>query len=502
MRNCLELFERTANLFPQKQAVVEADNSLTFLELKNKAHQIAAAIDQGLINQPIAIFLPKSAESVASFLGVLYSANFYVPLDVKSPIDRTKKIIHDLNPKIIITNSDFETRLVESSELAKYIILNIDNVGERQFDYTIDRIEKVIDTDPLYCIFTSGSTGSPKGVLISHRSVLDYISWAIETYGINEKSVIGNQAPFYFDNSILDIYLMFFTGARLVIISHVNFSFPHRLIEYLNEKKVNFIFWVPSAMTNVLTFDIFKNVRPKYLNKILFAGEVMPIKTLNYWRSHLKNALFSNLYGPTEITVACTFYIVDRDFTDWDSLPIGLPCRNTNIIVLNDENRRVTKDEVGELCVRGTSLALGYWNDFEKTNNAFIQNPLNKKHPELIYRTGDRVKYNDRGELMFLGREDFLIKHMGHRIELGEIEQITISLKGISNACALYDHDNSKINLFYQSDINISDSNVKQELTQLLPKYMIPSKIIKLGSLPLNRNGKVDREKLKRKHLD
>jgi non-ribosomal peptide synthetase component F len=273
------------------------------------------------------------------------------------------------------------------------------------------------------------------------------------------------------------------------------FSFPVKLIEYLNEKKISIIFWVPSAICLVANLRAFQAIIPQYLKKILFAGEVMPNKQLNIWRKHIPDALYANLYGPTEITVDCIYYIVDREFRDDEPLPIGFPCRNSDILILNEHNKLVGIDEAGEICVRGTSLALGYYNNPEKTAEVFVQNPLNKSYPEIIYRTGDIAKYNTRGEIIYLSRKDFQIKHMGHRIELGEIETAVSSLEKITLCCCLYDLVKSKIILFYQGD---TDKNyIIEEIKPLLPSYMIPNKFIQTNEMPLNINGKIDRLKLK-----
>ena len=196
-------------------------------------------------------------------------------------------------------------------------------------------MEKQIDTDPVYSIFTSGSTGIPKGVVVSHRGVIDYIDWAIETFHIDSTSVIGNQAPFYFDNSTLDIYLMYATGATLNIIPDTFFAFPAKLVEYLDEKKITFVFWVPFVLVNMANFKILDSRKPQYLRDVFFAGEVMPNKHLNYWRRNMPECRYVNLYGPTEITVDCTYYTVEREFNDDEPLPIGFPCKNSDVLILN-----------------------------------------------------------------------------------------------------------------------------------------------------------------------
>jgi non-ribosomal peptide synthetase component F len=268
------------------------------------------------------------------------------------------------------------------------------------------------------------------------------------------------------------------------------------LLEYIRDNRINTIFWVPSALIVVSKLKAFRNVDlTGILKRVLFCGEVMPNKQLNIWRKYLPDLTYANLYGPTEITDACTYYIVDREFADDEPLPIGIPMKNTDILVLNDEDKPVSGDEVGELCVRGTSLAMGYYNNPEKTQAAFVQNPLNTAVPETIYRTGDLVKYNEYGEIIYLSRKDFQIKHLGHRIELGEIETAVSSFEEVTLCCCLYDEKRQKIVLFV--DIDIDRDTVRNRLLSMIPEYMIPGKVIYMDDMPINANGKIDRVKLK-----
>lgn len=356
---------------------------------------------------------------------------------------------------------------------------------------------KIIDSDPCYIMYTSGSTGIPKGVVISQRGVIDYIEWAISCLMIDEKEVIGNQSPLYFDNSTLDIYLSWATGATLHLIPEELFTFPAQLIEYLEKRKITFIFFIPSVLVNVSKLKLLSPNRLPMLKKIIFAGEVMPTKHLAYWQKNLQDRLYVNLYGPTEITVDCTYFIVDRIYQPHESLPIGFPRHNMSISILNDKGHPVKAGEKGELCVRGSSLALGYWNDRKKTKRAFVQNPFQKNYIAQIYRTGDICYQNERGEIIFVGRKDSQIKHMGYRIELGEIEAAAKVLPEIDNCYALYNEEKQEITFFYEGNRDISVDEFRKLLSQYLPHYMVPKKIYYLESLPISPNGKIDRIALK-----
>ena len=222
----------------------------------------------------------------------------------------------------------------------------------------------------------------------------------------------------------------------------------------------------------------------------------MPTKQLNVWRRYLPNASYTNLYGPTEITDVCTYYTLNREFGDDEPLPIGWPCRNTEILILNDENQLVGDGEIGELCIRGRALAMGYYNDWEKSEVGFVQNPLNSAFRDLIYRSGDIVKYNQYGEIEYLGRKDFQIKHRGYRIDLGEIETASGLIENIERCACAYNEKKSEIVMFYVG--NVESEEIAKILESKIPHYMIPKRFVKKSTLPLNANGKINRLELKK----
>ncbi len=492
-----DYLDQSAKKFPDKMAFADSKREVTFTQVRDEAHQIASAILlKKYCRSPVAVFLEKSVECIISFLGVAYSGNFYTPIDVKMPLKRIEKIIKTLQPVLILTDRVHSARAAEFSNPECEILCYEDILSIlAQQAFIEQRKRQMIDTDILYVLFTSGSTGVPKGVIIGHRSVIDYTEWVSNTFQIDETHVFGNQAPFYFDNSILDIYQTLKNAASMYIIPEQLFSFPIKLLEFLNEKKVNIIFWVPSALCLVANLKALKKRHVATLQKVLFAGEVMPNKQLNAWREEYETALFANLYGPTEITVDCAAYIVNREFADEEPLPIGTACENTQLFVLDEKDRLILDGRIGELCVRGTSLSYGYYNNQKKTSEVFVQNPLQKAYPEIIYRTGDLVRYNEFGELVYVARKDFQIKHMGHRIELGEIETIVSAFEGIEQNCCLYDVKKAKIVLFYTG--NLQTKELTERLKTSLPEYMLPSTKIKLEIMPLNLNGKIDRVRLK-----
>ena len=496
--NVLEWLEYSAKDKPEKIALLDEYEQLTFKEYHDKSLGIAEAIIKMGYGRkrPVVVFMEKSVKILVSFMGVAYSGNFYSPVDTEMPAARVNKILEVLRPELVITTKELEDVFKAFHYNGRFLLY--EETGEKEDSEEVrSAMNAIVDTDLLYVLFTSGSTGMPKGVCITHGSVIDYIDWVTETFEITMADAFGNQAPFYFDNSILDIYSTMKTGAALHIIPQKLFSQPVLLLEYLKKNEINTIFWVPSALIVISKLKALRNVdMTGVLKRVLFCGEVMPNKQLNIWRRFLPDAVFANLYGPTEITDACTYYIVDRDFEDDEPLPIGYPMRNTDILVLDEKDCPVTDvGIVGELCVRGRGLAKGYYGNVEKTQKAFVQNPLNDAYEEKIYRTGDLVKYNDRHELVYLSRKDFQIKHMGHRIELGEIETAVSALHGVALCCCMYDEKRSRIVLFVDKEMKKDEIN--RQLKKTIPEYMLPGKVFVIEEMPINANGKIDRTKLK-----
>ena len=377
MKNVLELLERTAARLPRQTAFADQQCSYDYQTVVNIAESVGSALAaNGDRNCPVAVLMERGAPCLVTLMGVLYSGNFYVVLDPEMPAERVNKILRTLQPTALICDEahkddpaglDYNGKVYSAEALA---------AGQAQPELLQTVRRRMIDTDPAYAIFTSGSTGNPKGVVVNHRSVLAYSAWAADTFGISEKTIFGNQTPFYFSMSVTDIYATIRTGAQLHVIPKSYFSFPALLIRYLNERQVNTIYWVPSALSIVANLKVLDFMMAEHIEKVLFAGEVMPAKQLNYWRSKYPNALFANLFGPTETTDICTYYIVDREIKDTESVPIGIACDNCDSFVVTEDGRLAGIGQEGELYARGSFLAMGYYNDPDKTAAAFVQNPL------------------------------------------------------------------------------------------------------------------------------
>lgn len=499
-KNLLEYFDETVEKKPEKIAVVDGERKISFLELSHMSKALAIYLCQVYgekMKYPIGVFLPKSIESIVSDLGIIYTGNAYMNLDIKTPIQRIKNILNLVDPLCIITSYEYIQQLREIWPEEK--ILCIENIHQEldsiKESNLYQNLEKMIDTDPLCLINTSGSTGTPKSVILNHKSFIDFTDWAITTTKLHESEIIGSLSPIVFDIYSFELCMLMAKSSTLVVIPDTLAPFPAKILQLMQDKMVTYIFWVPTIMVNIANMGLLERIPMPELKKIWFAGEVFPTKQLNIWRKALPQACFINLYGPIEITLDCTYFIFDRPFQDSEPIPIGFPCRNTDIILLDEADHPVTAPFIeGELCVRGTSLAMGYYNNPEKTAAAFVQNPLNHSYPELIYRTGDIACYNDRRELMFKGRRDTLIKHSGYRIELGEIEHVIVNvLKLVKNGCAIYNNVQKKIVFYYEADTEISLQEWRRSIGTALPKYMIPTQYIQQKMLPRNTNGKIDR---------
>ena len=502
MNSAVMMLEKTAALFGENIAAEDENEKLRFSELRERALSVATALlftdggEKGL--KPVIVYLPKSVASLVCFIGAMYSGNPYVPIDSAIPVPRLQSIIENMGGGHIITDSELGENL-KALRLGGVTVHMYGELVKTAPDEAaaLKKVESVIDSDPIYIMYTSGSTGVPKGVTIPHRGIIDYAIWLRDTFGFDENTVFGNQSAFYFDNSTLDIFSMIYTGAKLIIIPEVLFRFPAKLPEFINDNGINTVFWVPTVMIAVANSGILESVLLPELKKVLFCGEAMPNKQLNVWRKHHPDKLYANLYGPTEITDVCTYYIVDRKFEDSDPLPIGRACKNMRAVVLRQDGTEAATGETGELCILGSALARGYWNAPEITRKVFVQNPLCGHYDDRMYKTGDLAYFNDEGLIIFVGRNDSQIKLRGNRIELGDIETAAKSLDGVGNACVIFDAEKQEIVLFAETEAALQLRKFNLELKKLVPTYMLPGKLVCMTEFPQTPNGKIDRLTLK-----
>ena len=493
MNSAVCLLERAYELYPDNKAVSDAETTLTYSELRDRSRRAAGALIGELSSRaPVMVYLPKSADMITGFCAAMYAGRPYVPTDAAAPRGRLEKIISNLAPSAVITNEALAGNL--KGIPGDYKVFLIDELVGRGHDGAeIDSaLKTVTDSDPIYIMYTSGSTGAPKGVTIPHRGVLLFARWAERTFGWTSGTVIANQAPLYFDVSVMDVYGAMRCGGHLILTPEALFHFPNKLPEFLRDNAVTHIYWVPTVMINVANSGALEGVDLPALRSIAFAGEVMPNKQLNVWRRALPGRIFANLYGPTETDV-CTAYVVDRDFDDAEPLPIGSPLPDMRVLLLDENGRRVKDGETGEICVSGSGILLGYWNDPEKTASSVFPDPDNRAYPTRYYRTGDLGWLNDCGELMYSGRRDGQIKLHGNRIELGEVEAAARMIPGAENVCAVFDREKKEIVLFVESAAQITKSAARRAMRGNLPAYMMPERVETMTALPHNANDKIDR---------
>lgn len=489
----VDFLEEIVKKEPEKTAFIDQKETISFNELRNSALGIATClIEDGLFKKPILIYLEKSVHCIVAFMGTAYSGNFYSPIDIKMPVERIEKVMSTLCPEVIITDEKHKG-ITESFCNGVRVYCIEDIKGKINKDTVFKRVGRIIDTDILYVLFTSGSTGMPKGVIINHKAVIDFTEWICDKYSFDSNTVFGNQAQLYFDLSIQDVYAPLLVGATTILIPNRMFIQPLRVWNTILKYNINTLVWIPSMLSMFANLDILSNVKRAPLSKVLFCGEVMPMKQLNYWIKNYPNTIFANLYGPTECTEACTYYTINRAFDDDDVLPIGIACENSDAFVMDENEELVTEvGVIGELYMRGTCLSSGYYNNTEKTTEVFVQNPLNSSYPELVYKTGDLVRYNEYNELEYVSRKDFQIKHRGYRIELGEIDAAATSIVEVEYACCVFDIKEDKLILAYKGDIE--PTLVQIQLENKLQEYMVPTKYCKMENMLFNINGKVDRK--------
>lgn len=504
--NILWSLEQTEEKYADRIAVCDEKEEMTWRELVKAAQKIGAELSKKVQpGCPVPVFLEKSPLTLAVMFGIVYAGCFYVPVNPMNPTERLRKIMEKLEPEVIFADEKGKAQLeevgsgLEEKVVAPQALLSEDFVQQELSIEDRERLEQIQDqwkeTDVLYGIFTSGSTGTPKAIVVSHGAASRFIGHFTELFEITSEDVIGNQAPFDFDVSVKDIYSSIMTGAKLVLIPKEYFSTPPRLLDYLCEKKVTNLTWAVSALTLVSALKGLNYRVPEHVRSVMFSGEAMPPKQLRIWQEKLPGAKFVNLYGPTEITCNCTYFPIERMYEDGEKIPAGKAFPGRRVILVDEQGNQVTEaGKQGEICSAGESLANGYYKDPEQTAEKFVLYPVDGVE-QRIYKTGDLGCYDEEGNIVFAGRKDFQIKHMGHRIELEEIESAMTALDGVDKSCCIFDTEKNRIMGYYMGEKQSSD--VRKEMKAKLPVYMVPTKLIQVDEMPLNKNGKTDRNYFK-----
>lgn len=487
MNSIWKIFLKIVAKFPKKVAVADQYSKYTYEELLEKVKSINCLLVKYKRQKPIAIFAGRDIDTVAQILAVIGSGNYYIPLDSSLPKEKLDAILEDAKPVAILGHKEDAT-VIENLDFQGDFYTNLDSRNEEC------EFLPLSGDEPLYMVYTSGSTGKPKGVLKSNNAVISFLEAFSTLFPFEEDTIIGNQTPLFFDASAKDLYLSIYNGATLEIIPTEKFILPVGLVNYLNERKINWICWVPSALCLISQLNAFMEVKPKYLKRIFFVGEAFPVKQLKKWLENLPSAKYVNLYGSSEIAGVCCYYEINNNLENIDVLPMGKAMPNCEITLRNEKNQIITESGVvGEIFISSPALALEYYHNEEQTNAVFF-----KEGNKRVFQSGDLARYDEEGNLCFVSRKDFQIKYMGRRIELGEIEAACDKLPEINRCCCLYDEKRKIINLFCELNSELTVSEIRNLLKDKLATYMIPGKINIYEKLPLNANGKIDRQFLKK----
>lgn len=481
--NILEFLQSGADLSPDKTAVRDRNTGYSYRELFSRAKRLAKTVEaHGVSGEAVGVVAARDADTVVSILAALFAGAYYVPLDPDAPEHKRNAILSETSMRVVIGPESgrfpFDGVYVSASELAD---------AECPVPLTDE-------SSPLCVVYTSGSTGKPKGVKKSHAAMIAFVESYARAFDFSSDDVVGNQTPFFFDASAKDLYVSLRFGMTLEILPTELFALPPTLIEYMNERKITFISWVPTALSVVAQLKTFSYVKPLFLRMVFFVGEVMPVKALNAWMDALPGAQFVNLYGSSELAGVCCVYEVTRRFEDGETLPIGKPLCHCSVTLLRPDGSEITlPGETGEIVISSPSLADGYYLDEEKTASRFINIGGVRS-----FRTGDLAKYDADGNLLFVSRSDFQIKHLGRRIELGEIEAAAGGLTPVYECACVYDAEKKRISLFCSllPGENAQPKDIRMMLKPLLSAYMMPGRVVILDALPHNANGKIDRTQL------
>jgi amino acid adenylation domain-containing protein len=513
-------FLQSSAKFPDRPALEVAGCSVSYEDLAGRAMSLAATLQTQTPSGAVpltAVLVYRSATAYAAVLGTLMAGHGYVPLNPMFPAERTRLMLKRSTCRSIIADQASEVQLdsLLADMLEPLVVVCPDraDVTELTAKFPAHRFIGANDlqsfdrwqpanVDPnsvAYLLFTSGSTGQPKGVMVSHRNVGSYLDSVVHRYGINEQDRCSQTFDMTFDLSVHDMFVTWKKGACLCCPTYKALIKPGTFIV---DAKLTVWFSVPSVAVFMKKLGMLKPGMYPSLRLSLFCGEALPLEIAKSWAGAAPNSVIENIYGPTELTIACTAYRWDNTRSPSECehgiVPIGRPFAGLEARVVDEQLCEVDPGGDGELLMGGPQLALGYWQDAEKTAAAFISLRENGK---MFYRTGDRVRRPVGAEpFIYLGRLDHQIKIMGHRVELGEVEAVIREEAGVDAVVALGWPINasgaSAIEAFLQANEDLDVTSVQQRLAARLPAYMVPRRLHILARLPLNSNGKYDRKEL------
>ena len=506
---------------PEAMAVVSDAGRLTYTELDTLSTRVARLLLESGCHQGdrIALLMPKSAAAIIGLLGIYKADCIYVPLDPASPVGRLEKILDSCDNTWVLAAGPVGPVLEElfrhqrwSQRLrVGWLDSRSQASGAVPIEFTFEDLDTASSAPltyrngahvPAHILFTSGSTGTPKGVVISHANVIHFIEWATRYFGMDASDRVSAHPPLHFDLSFLDIFGTFAVGGELHLVPPELSLLPNKLADFIRVSELTQWFSVPSVLAYMAKFDVVRcNDFPK-MRRLLWCGEVLPTPALIYWKNRLPHVTFTNLYGPTETTIASSYYTIpDCPEDPRAAIPIGTGCDGEELLVLDESLQPVPPGATGDLYIAGVGLALGYWRDPERTGAAFISRP--ERPSERLYRTGDLARIGDDGLVYFLGRKDSQIKSRGYRIELGEIETALNTIPGLEESAVVgVDAGGFEGALICGAYVPVAGTDVtpamlRRELARLVPGYMLPARWLALDRLPSNANGKIDRPRLR-----
>ena len=491
--NCLEFLEKSAERFPDKNAFIDDREAVTFSQLMDVSMGIGSALKQyDLHKDPVVILMDaRHIPNLKATFGVVYSGCFYIPLDPASPVERIQTIFEKLEPKLVIY--DDKAKALEEALSDKYRFVDYDSLLDTPVD--MEYLEKIRDEsnffDLLFIMYTSGSTGVPKGVVHTHKDLIQYGEFTNNRYSFDENTIFGNQSPFFYANCLLDIYPPLCCGATVYVMPASLLTFPRKMVEYLQVNKITELCMTPSSFNAIAEADVLVPGCLPDLEYILPSGEIANWKAMKQWSAAANvKGRFWNFYGSTEL-LSVALWLVDRDFRDDEIVPSGAPYQCTHIVFLDEDGNEAAPGVKGEMLINNPWRFSGYYKDPDRNAAALVTDPLNLGWNETFFRTGDMGYLNEKGELVVVGRKDNMIKHKGYRMELGEVEYAAKGIKDVYDCCCILDKESGDIYLFYVGPEK--ESKVKSALKGILPKFAMPEHIVRLEALPHNANGKADR---------
>ena len=516
-----QLLTESAARRPDAEAVRLLDEAITYRELESRSNQLAnALIESGVIpGDRIGIYLQKSPAAIVSIFGILKTGACYVPVDANAPGLRLMEIARQCDFRALITSCALFEKLGNAfnEERPMAAIFFVDKLPDlpptRQAFSFADALPSqsvappsvsVIDHDLAYVLFTSGSTGTPKGVMLSHLNALTFVNWGFDTFSITAQDRLSNHAPFNFDLSVFDIFVAIKAGAAISLVPEGLSVYPVQLSSFIQDQRITVWYSVPTVLALLQSRGQVDQRDLSSLRWVLFAGEVFPTKHLRALMQKLPHPRYANLYGPTETNV-CAYYEVEPISPEESApIPIGKACANTYLVAIDAEGGKVTgPGKEGLLYARGSIVMQGYYGRPKESAACFIRNPFAIGREENLYCTGDWVTLDEKGNFLFVGRKDHMIKTRGYRVELGEIEAVMVTHPAVNEAVALPIPDEAIGNTI-RAIVTISNSSsltsteLKRHCAEKLPPYMVPEEVEFRDSLPRTGNGKIDRQRLQR----